>query len=111
MKKIYRLTLKTALLAAVFSSSLLAGNAQAYDNYDDDFNDVFSAIIPIIVYEAITRPRVIVRERRIIREGYLKPRYGRKIHKHRKHRRSVSRDHYRYDRYRHPQRGRHHGHF
>jgi len=114
MKKINRVTLKSALLAAIFSSSLLASNAQAHD----DFDDVFSAIIPIIVYEAITRPRVIVHEKRIIREGYLKPRYGREIHKHRKYRRSVSREYYRYpqrgrhhDHYRYPQHGRHHDHF
>ena len=102
MKQKRRFSFKTLAMALTFSSLLLSGAAQAHYD-DDDFDDAWLALVPVILYSALSEPRVVV-HKRYYREGRLVPRYSRERHHHKKHRRSRSRDHYQY-----PQRGRHHG--
>ena len=110
MKQSKAFSIKRIFIALAFSSLLMSGAAQAYyeDDYyesDDYYDDAYLALIPLLLYSALSEPRVVV-HKKIYRKGYLNPRYTRQPRHHQKHRKSRSRDHYKY-----PQRGRHHGHF
>ncbi len=100
---------KATLVALSIGLLITTGSARADDEYD-----LFDALVPFIIYQAITEPRVVVRKR-YYTEGRLIPRYSREYSReysrdyddyprHRRH--SRSRGHYRY-----PHHGRHHNHF
>jgi hypothetical protein len=116
MKQQTQFSPKAVILALIFGTALLSANAQAYydddydDNYYDDYydgyyDDAWLALAPLIIYNVLSEPRVVV-HKKYYREGRLIPRYSRRHHHPKKHQRSRSRDHYKY-----PQHGRHHKRF
>ncbi len=115
--------IKKWMIALAVSGLLLSANAQAHDDYDyeNDYaqrsvlDDVLLTVVPLLVYDALSEPRVIVRKR-IVTQGRIKPRYSRehakrgRHHRHHRPHRNKARSHSRGD-YKYPVRGSYHGHF